>query len=373
MTRRAAEVFSPGEILRDELEERGWTQTDLADILGRSVGLVNEVIAGKRGITPETARGLAAALGTSPQFWMNLDAAYQLSRVDSDPSQEISRRAKIYGKGPIKEMVRRGWIEHSENVDVLESQVLRFFELKSIEDEPEAFLHAARKSTNYSAPPSASQIAWLMRVKQLSYAVHAEQYSDAKFDELLPRLAALREEPLEIRNVPKLLSEAGIKLIVCEPLPGTKIDGACFWSKRTPVVAISLRFDRIDNFWFVLAHELRHVRDGESALDIDLDAHRQNEARSKSEKDADWFSADFLVPRVQMDGFIARVKPLYSTRRVEAFAKVIGVHPGIVVGQLQFRGEVPYSSFRKMLVPVRDIVTSSVLTDGWGSALPSNL
>ena len=67
-----AEVFPPGEFIREELEERGWTQEDFAAILGRSPRLVNEVIMGKRGITPETANGLSAAFGTSAQFWMNL-------------------------------------------------------------------------------------------------------------------------------------------------------------------------------------------------------------------------------------------------------------------------------------------------------------
>ncbi|HVR11461.1 MAG TPA: HigA family addiction module antitoxin, partial [Thermoanaerobaculia bacterium] len=77
----AAEVFPPGEILREELEARGWTQTDLAEILGRPPRLVNEVIAGKRAITPETAKGLGEAFGTGGQFWMNLESAWQLSKV----------------------------------------------------------------------------------------------------------------------------------------------------------------------------------------------------------------------------------------------------------------------------------------------------
>ena len=76
-----AEVFPPGEFIREEIEERGWTQEDLAEISGRSLRLVNEIIMGKRGITPETANGLAAAFGTSAQFWMNLESMYRLSQV----------------------------------------------------------------------------------------------------------------------------------------------------------------------------------------------------------------------------------------------------------------------------------------------------
>ena len=87
-----AEVFAPGEFLSEELEARGWSQTELAEILARPPRLINEIIAGKRAITPETAKGLAAAFGTSPQFWMNLETSYQLSKAQI-AEKEVSRRA----------------------------------------------------------------------------------------------------------------------------------------------------------------------------------------------------------------------------------------------------------------------------------------
>ena len=78
--RRPAEVFPLGEFLREELDERGWTRIDLAEIMVRPIVLVNGVISGKRGITPKTAKGLAAARGASPELWLHLEAAYQLQR-----------------------------------------------------------------------------------------------------------------------------------------------------------------------------------------------------------------------------------------------------------------------------------------------------
>ena len=84
MTERIpAEVFPPGEFLRDELEVRNWTQTEFAEIIGRPTRLVNEIIAGKRGVTPETAQEFAAAFGTGAQFWLNLETSYQLYQSDS--------------------------------------------------------------------------------------------------------------------------------------------------------------------------------------------------------------------------------------------------------------------------------------------------
>ena len=76
--RRPAEVFPPGEFLQAELNARGWTQFDLAEILDRPVSTLNFILTGQLAISPEVARGLAAALGTSPELWLNLEASYQL-------------------------------------------------------------------------------------------------------------------------------------------------------------------------------------------------------------------------------------------------------------------------------------------------------
>ncbi|MHB8618018.1 MAG: ImmA/IrrE family metallo-endopeptidase, partial [Chloroflexota bacterium] len=155
-----------------------------------------------------------------------------------------------------------------------------------------------------------------------------------------------------------------------EHLPKTKIDGACFWVDECPVIALSARYDRIDNFWWVLLHELGHVASRHAySLDIDLEA-PSSAPRSDEEVAADQFAREHILPQEQFDDFIARVCSIYSSERIEGFAKTIGVHPGVVVGQLHHREEVHYSSFRKMLVPVRDTLTSAALTDGWGHTTP---
>jgi len=74
-----AEAFPPGEYLRDELEERGWTITEFAGIIGRTVQDVSEILNAEQLITPDTARSLSEALGTSAEVWLNLQAAYPLT------------------------------------------------------------------------------------------------------------------------------------------------------------------------------------------------------------------------------------------------------------------------------------------------------
>ena len=88
--RRPAEAFPPGEFLREELEARGWSPADLADILGCAPEIVNEIIAGKRGISPDTARGLAEAFGTSPDLWLNLEATHEAGRASARDNGRLS-------------------------------------------------------------------------------------------------------------------------------------------------------------------------------------------------------------------------------------------------------------------------------------------
>ena len=76
--KRPAEVFHPGEHLRDELNARGWSQIEFAEIINRPVGCVNQIINGKRAISIRTAQELGAALGTSARFWLYLEIAYRL-------------------------------------------------------------------------------------------------------------------------------------------------------------------------------------------------------------------------------------------------------------------------------------------------------
>lgn len=286
----------------------------------------------------------------------------------------VARRAKLYGMGPIKEMIKRSWIEHSPNIDVLEERVMAFFEIKSLDDTPSIFPHAARKSTPYETT-TMTQCAWLIRARALARAVSAAPYTERRLRDCLSRLRALANDREEARHVPRVLAEAGIRLVLVEALPGSKIDGAAFWlDAKSPVIALSLRYDRVDGFWHTLLHDLMHIlhRDVTSSdqplVDVDLVGEGAAEASKKSETEqrADQEAAEFLVPQAQLTDFIARVRPLYSKTKIRGFAATVGIHPGIVVGQLQHRGEIPFAHSRDMLEKIRDVLWDVTLTDGWG-------
>lgn len=90
---KPAEIFPPGDFLREELAARGWSQGDLARILGRPVQTINMIVNARKSITAETAKALGLALGTGPELWMNLETAYQLKNAP-EPDPRIARRAQ---------------------------------------------------------------------------------------------------------------------------------------------------------------------------------------------------------------------------------------------------------------------------------------
>lgn len=359
-----AEVFPPGEFLDDELAARGWTQTEFAEIIGRPTRVVNEVIAGRRRITPETARDIAAALGTSAELWMNLESAYQLSKVPPR-DESVAREAALRERFPVREMIKRGWIKPGKHIDELEEAVLAHFQLSTIEDEIQ-FSHAARR--NHGKHLSDLQYAWLFRVRQLANALRVPDYSMQKLRDALPELESLMTEPEEIRHIPQILSAAGVRLVIAEPLPGSNIQGVCFWlgDGTSPVIGLSLKGDQIDKFWFNLWHEVEHVLRGDGNDGFIVDNFDEAPApEDECELAANQAAADRCVPAKAMLDFISRHNPIFSEKNMIGFAKTVRRHPGIVAGQIQVRTG-RWDLFRKHQVRVRQVIVQAALTDGYG-------
>ncbi len=361
----AAEVFPPGEFIQEELDARGWTQSDFATIIGRPIQAVNEFISGKRSITADTAREIGEAFGTSAQLWMNLETAWRLSQA-SAPDGAIAKRAKLYGAAPIKELIRRQWIESNDSDDVLERNVLRLMGIPVIGHTP-SFCAAARMSSNYSTW-SPSQVAWLRQAQKMAQRVDASKFKKSEFQNAVHDVRDLATNEADVARIPRFLSDLGVRLVIVEHLKGTKMDGAAFWlDDKSPVVALSMRFDRIDYLWHTLGHELGHILSGDGTAYYDEEAELlTKDQRPQEEIAADQFAAELLIPQEEMNDFIARVRPLYSEKKIVGFANRIGVHPGVVVGQLHFREEIKYSHSRAMLVKVRHLLVETAMSDGWG-------
>ena len=368
VTAMTTESTPPGAVLRRMLEDRGWTQDTLAAVTGHSRQTIHDVIAGKCGISPDMAVRLAAALGNDPTEWMRWDSVHQLSLVSTD-AEEVRALSRLYSEAPIRDMQKRDWLPAASTAATLAEAVAQFFR------DDEAFDVALRRSdaTPALSPP---ERAWLYRARQLAASsVFVAEFNAKRLPAAQRKLRQLAAYAKEIERLSEMLAYYGIRFVVLEPLRGARIDGAAFWLGQSPTIAVSARWDRIDALWFTVMHEFMHIKNGDvGSLDVNLVCESENGLSIASSEDvaeqrANEEAAHALVPKAELDSFIGRTSPLYSSARIVQFAHRIKMHPGIIVGQLQHRGELRYSSHRALLVKVRKYLVETALTDGWGRSL----
>jgi len=375
-----APIEHPGSFIAEELVYRGWTQADLAYILNMDATQLNRLIKGRTNITLDNAIALGDAFGMSAQFFMNLQNQYDLRKSkSSDPS--ISKRAKL-SVFPIKKMIERGWIEDTET-SLLDLQIMRFFNKDKIEDIPfinpevSVIPHAAKKTDYDGMTPI--QYAWLFRVRKIAENMECPLYSEEKLRENLNTIRSHMLDTDDFKYIPKILNDCGVRFVLVESLQGSKIDGVCLWLGGQPVIGMTLRLNRPDNFCFVLRHEIEHVLRGDgkeetfSPVDEKIcDGDNSETDLPDCEKIANHEASEFCIPSNLLDSFIERKSPFISERDVLNFAARVEINPSVVVGQIQRRTE-KWGWLRKYHKNIHKKLMDWEHKDGWGHPAPTGL
>jgi HTH-type transcriptional regulator / antitoxin HigA len=353
-----AEVFSAGEYLRDELEERGWTVREFAEIIDRPIQAVSEILNGKKEITTETACAFADALGTSPDLWLNLQTNYRLHearRHARNTPSPVARRARLRNLIPLAKARSRGWVPDTEDLDELEHAVCTFLEIASIEDEP-SFAVAARRS-NSTEPISPEQLAWLAHVRSVSRNRVVDSFNPAALEELaseLPNRTA--GGSADLLSVPEQFAQRGVIIVFSEGLPGGKLDGAVtFREDGKPVIGLTTRGDRFDSLLFTMLHECAHLTlghigpDRQSIVDDDVTGEQTDprEAAANDQASAWMFPGGFTVESASVPAI------LQAATRYE-------VHPSVVIGQVQ-RQTQNWSRYRTRIPKVKPLLVEAGL------------
>ena len=365
---------TPGQLLQSLLIDRGWTRRVLAAVLEAEETGISKLATDKKAVTPEIALALEEVFNVPAEKFLALQRDYDLAkaRLVSRPNPKRMARAQLFGGLPVAEMIKRGWLTECDVKDMpsVEKSLTRFFGVSSVE-EIEILPHAAKR-TIVSNSATSVQLAWLYRVKQIASEMIVGRYTRASCLRAIQLLKPLMSAAEEARKAPRILAECGIRFVLVETLPSAKIDGVCFWlDADSPVIGMTMRYDRIDNFWFVLRHELEHVlqEHGKSVINIDAELEGVKagvgDTVSAEERMANEAASEFCVPKKTIDSFIARKAPTFAERDILGVAATVGVHPGLIAGQLRHRtGQ--YNRFTTHLVKLRSIVSPSAMVDGWG-------
>ncbi len=314
-----------GEIIEERMLKLGLTRRDLEPIIG-SRSKVSEIISGERDITMPMARALYKHL--------NIPADVLLQeRPEPPPDKELD-----YKRFPLREMANKGWIR-SDSGQPPEEQVKN---LKERAGDDAATLLTRKndlKLANAKLNPYAL-LAWQWQVQvQASELKDLPPYKGRITMENMREVAQMSpvsHGPLDA--VEYLYKECGIPVVYVRHLSRTYLDAATLITPERPIIGITLRYDRLDNFWHTLEHELAHISRHSDLPDIkvfidDISMKIEDTEDNKIEVEADKYAKDALIPNEIWEE--RKLGAASTPLDVMEFASEIGVHPAIVAGRIR--------------------------------------
>ena len=316
---------TPVEALQFRMEQQSLSQRDLIPYVG-SRSRVSEVLSGKRTLTLGMIRALHEGLGIPAHVLIQEEA----SATEEQPIE--------WAKFPVKEMALRRWLP-AEAVKSTEAGIQAVRSFFAALGEPAVagtlyrktrHIRAGRTTDPYSLDAWTARVILLARQRELP----GEYEAGCVSADLMRELARLSWSENGPTLAQEFLGRYGIALIIEPHLPRTHLDGAAILvDPKRPIVGMTLRYDRIDNFWFVLMHELAHIS-LHSSSDVDeffddLEVKDVDEL----EQEADALTGEVLVPNDSWQASPA--SRLRTPEAAEHLAKQLGVHPAIVAGRMR--------------------------------------
>lgn len=348
-------VEPPGGTIADVIEERGWSQTELAKRLGYTEKHVSQLINGKVRITPDAAQRLHRVIGSTVSFWLALEANYQqhLARLNAqNVPAEWLEWAKEF---PLRDLMKHGILEEQRisqnNLPSICSSLLSFFSVAS-PNEWRSHYGSLSVSFRRSREDTANERAiasWLrlgeLKLEDLDLTQYPK-YDKGKFEKALNAIRQMTILPTDgmFEKVTECLREAGVYLLLIEAIPRAHVSGVARWIGARPVIQLSLYGKSNDKFWFNFFHEAAHIllhgNDCQEKKSIFLDDINAAHTHSPKESEADAWASNFLIPEANLK----KLHSLKSRDEICQFAESIELHPGIVLGRLQHEGIVDYKT-----------------------------
>jgi HTH-type transcriptional regulator/antitoxin HigA len=330
----AMDFPEPVEAIKFRMDQLGLNQQNLVPFVG-SKGKVSEVLNKKRPLTLSMMRSLHENLGISAEIL--------LQKTGADFPQTIPDIK--WDLFPLKEMSKRGWIESLEKLKYSAEESMRIF-LKEccpgVETIEACFRENSGNRINTKTDMYALN-AWCMRVMSLTYKKRLfKKFNPDNFtSDNLTEIAKLSFFETGPQLAREYLEKHGIHLIIERHLQKTYLDGAALLlDDGSPVVGLTLRYDRIDNFWFCLLHELAHIilhlgKDNHHLFVDDMDVRIPDDKNSKNiEKEADHLAMESLIPNEIWTSSTAKMNP--TTKNILALSEHLRIHPACIAGRIRY-------------------------------------
>lgn len=323
---------SPIEAIKFVMDQRGLKQADLVEFIG-SRPRVSEILSGKRNLTLSMIRSLHEGL--------RIPAEILIADGSSLPK---GGEAVDWDSFPVREIVKRGWVSSDFDYKTQSEEIVRDLIAQAgyaddyNQDTAACFRQGACRGKSASTQ---AMFTWLLAARAQARKIKCDIVFqrgeiDESFISKVAHLSVLSNAPLVARD---FLLKKGIKLVVVEHLDKTHVDGAIIIDPEgTPIVTLSLRYDRLDNFWFTLAHELAHLVLGHvyevDELCIVDDIESIFSSTDEREREASRVATKSLIPTDLWEGH--RARQTARIKDVNELARKADIHPAIVAGRIRF-------------------------------------
>lgn len=333
-------VSPPGDTIADILAERSCSRLEFAQRMGYTPKDINDLVASRRPISPETARKLELVLGASADFWVARDTQYRGSIVHARTEVELKGQEAWLKEIPIKDMLLYGWVNQALFESNPTAACLRFFGVADVQAWRDTYRNALEMAAFRTSPTFHSQpgavAAWLRQGEIKSASMECKPWDLKLFQSALFEMRSLtrkRDPKLFLPELTRRCADCGVAVAIVRAPAGCRASGATrFLSQSKALLLLSFRYLSDDHFWFTFFHEAGHlILHNKKALFLE-----GIKASSAEEQEANEFSAKTLVP----SEFQSQLERLNVERHaIRNFAKSVGVSPGIILGQLQYRGK----------------------------------
>ena len=342
---------APGDTITDILDERDISEDSFTELMDWRREDIADLLQGRATITISTARQLSQVLGASLEFWMSRDFHFRqnIVRLNQNGQEWISRL-------PLSDMISFGWLERTPHpADELEV-CLQYFNVSNVSEWNSNYQALERAAAFRTSPSYASRTesvaTWLRQGELQSETIDCSYWDPGQFQDSLQYVRELTRQKDPTRFIPRLqdiCSQSGVAVVVIRAPTGCRASGAArFLSENKALLQLSSRYLTDDHFWFTFFHEAGHLLlPSQKSLYLDSleDADTclieySDKAYTSREEEANQFAARALVPE-EFKQRLMELRPQSMT--IARLAMQIGTSPGIVVGQLQHQGRIPYS------------------------------
>lgn len=332
-------AFHPGYYIQEIVEESGLTQADFAKRLDTTPKNLSKLIRGEQRLSVDMAMKLSKMLGTSIEYWLNLQNAYDtvLAQMASDEKLELEKIVlKLLDYSYFKKHF--GLPDLPRRTDEQVVEVRSFLQVSSLTvlTSPDMAASFRSSSGEMSEKAIARANAMVQIATNETIAAKAPDFNKKKFEEAIEfALTQTRNHDTFYPLIKDRFYDAGVVFVILPNLPGSKTSGATKRIGKSVMIMVNDRRLYADSFWFTLMHEIGHVMNGDFGISFEGET-------GEAESAADEYAENKLIDPASYESFIKESKGRFTIDRITAFAESIDRDPGIVLGRLENDGYVDH-------------------------------